>query len=96
MHALKLLVNEEGRPLTYHALRSRFDRARIEAAKQNIGLASEIQHFQFRDLRAKAGTDTTESSGDIRKAQKQLGHTTVTTTERYVRDRRGALSDPTK
>lgn len=52
--------------------------------------------FQFRDLRATAGTDKTDSAGDIRKAQQQLGHQPVTTTEIYVRKRRGALTSPTK
>lgn len=96
IQALKLLVNEEGRPLTYSALRSRFDRARERAAAANPRLASDIHHFQFRDLRAKAGTDKTESTGDIRMAQKQLGHASVTMTENYVRDRLGTISDPTK
>jgi integrase len=52
--------------------------------------------FQFRDLRAKAGTDKADSAGDIRQAQQQLGHQSVTTTEIYVRKRRGALTSPTK
>ncbi|MCH9638976.1 MAG: tyrosine-type recombinase/integrase [Betaproteobacteria bacterium] len=52
--------------------------------------------IQFRDLRGKAGTDKTESSGDIRQAQKQLGHSNITTTETYVRQRKGEETDPTK
>ncbi|TYP80016.1 MULTISPECIES: tyrosine-type recombinase/integrase [Nitrosomonas] len=52
--------------------------------------------FQFRDLRAKAGTDKADSSGDIRQAQKQLGHKSVTMTEHYVRDRKGNKVTPTK
>ena len=53
--------------------------------------------FQFRDLRRKAATDKTESSGEIsRQAQKQLGHTTVTMTEHYVRGRKGNKDTPTK
>jgi integrase len=44
---------------------------------------------------ATSATDKTESS-DIRQAQKQLGHTTVTMTEHYVRGRRGDLVKPTK
>ncbi len=35
----------------------------------------------MRDLRAKAGTDKAESSGDIMQAKDQLGHTTVVMTE---------------
>jgi integrase len=48
------------------------------------------------DLRAKAGTDKADSSADIREAQKQLGHTTVTMTEHYTRNRRGAKVTPTR
>jgi integrase len=69
-------------------LRSHFDAAR-EAA--GVSKAS----FQFRDLRAKAATDKTESS-DIRDAQKQLGHTTIGMTKHYVRGRRGEKVSPTK
>jgi integrase len=85
----KLLVNEDGQPLTYGALRSRFDKARNAA---NI----EKSTFQFRDLRAKAGTDKTDSTGDIREAQKQLGHASLSTTEGYIRKRRGEKVTPTK
>lgn len=84
-----LIVNEKGEKLGPEALRSRFDSARKKA-----GVAK--QSFQFRDLRAKAGTDKTETSGDIRQAQKQLGHTSVSMTEDYVRNRRGSKSTPTK
>jgi len=84
----RLLVNEEGQPLTYETLRSRFDKAREEAG---IPFAE----FQFRDLRAKAGTDKTDSEG-VRAAQGQLGHKSVTTTEIYVRKRRGQKVTPTK
>ncbi|MGQ5525546.1 tyrosine-type recombinase/integrase [Chitinimonas sp. PSY-7] len=75
LRVLKLIVNEELRPLTTSALRSRFDKARIIAAEANPELATEIAEFQIRDLRAKAGTDVVEKSqGNMRKAQKQLGH----------------------
>lgn len=52
--------------------------------------------FQLRDLRAKAGSDKSESTGDILKVRDQLGHTTVTMTERYIRDRKGQKVTPTK
>lgn len=84
VHATALVVDEAGRRLTRDQLRYRFDKAR-EAA----GVA-----FQLRDLRAKAGTDRAESAGDVRQAQKLLGHTSVTTTERYIRNRRGAKVKP--
>jgi hypothetical protein len=49
---------------------------------------------QFRDLRAKAATDKAESSGDMRHAQEQLGHSTMGMTEHYVRDRKGKKVTP--
>ncbi len=85
----RLLVNEEGQPLGKYALRFRFDSARTAAGIHG-------NDFQFRDLRAKAATDKTDQSSDIRKAQQQLGHTSVTMTETYVRKRRGQKVTPTK
>ncbi|NMV36965.1 tyrosine-type recombinase/integrase [Ralstonia insidiosa] len=84
-----LVVNESGQRLGRDALRSRFDKAREEAG-------IEKDAFQFRDLRAKAGTDKTDSAGDIRQAQKQLGHASIAMTERYVRNRRGDKIEPTR
>jgi integrase len=84
-----LIVNEKGERMTLDTLQRRFREARRAA-----GIADE--DFQFRDLRAKAGTDKTDSTGDIRQAQKQLGHTSVTMTEHYVRNRRGDKVKPTK
>lgn len=52
--------------------------------------------IQLRDLRAKTGTNKTDSAGGIRQAQRQLGHTTVTMTEHYTRKRRGDKVTPTK
>lgn len=49
-----------------------------------------------RDLRAKAGTDKAESSGDILQARDQLGHTTVVMTENYIRKRIGKKVTPTR
>lgn len=67
--------------MTPAMLRSRFDKAKKAAG---IGRAE----FQLRDLRAKAGTDTAESSGDTPKARDQLGYTTVVMTKHYIRERR--------
>lgn len=86
---VRMIVTEEGKAMTASMLRGRFDKAR-EAAK--IPKAD----FQFRDLRAKAGTDKAESSGDILKARDQLGHTTVVMTEQYIRDRKGKKITPTR
>ncbi|CAG8866445.1 hypothetical protein PS861_01462 [Pseudomonas fluorescens] len=70
-------------------LRGRFDLARDAA-----GVAK--SELQMRDLRAKAGTDKAESSGDILQARDQLGHTTVVMTEQYIRNRKGKKVSPTK
>ena len=48
--------------------------------------------FQFRDIRAKAATDT----GDLTHAQKLLGHKTRNMTESYTRDRQGKKVSPLK
>lgn len=84
-----LVVNEEGERLMRDALRFRFDRARLAARVQK-------DLFQFRDLRAKAGTDKAESAGDIRAAQLQLGHRSLKMTEHYVRERKGDKVGPTR
>ncbi|WP_321857220.1 tyrosine-type recombinase/integrase [Paraburkholderia tropica] len=83
----RLIVDENGRPLGRAALRFRFDRAR-EAA----GILKD--DFQFRDLRAKAGTDK-EDASDLRGAQSLLGHGSVAMTEHYVR-KRGVKVTPTR
>lgn len=87
VYSTRFIVNEYGRPIGVHAMSLRWAKA-CEKAKV-VGL-------QFRDLRAKAGTDKTESEGDIRQAQKQLGHSNVRTTEVYIRRRRGDKVTPTK
>ncbi len=75
-----LIRNENGQPLTRDALRSRFDKAREEAGVS----------FQFRDIRAKAATDT----GDLAHSQKLLAHKNRQMTERYVRARIGERIKP--
>ena len=55
-----------------------------------------IRQFQFRDLRAKGGTDKVAADGDVRSAQKLLGHGSQKTTEIYIRQRRGESVNPTK
>ncbi len=89
IRSLSLIVDIQGKRLTACALRGHFDRDRELA-----GINKEL--FQFRDLRGKAATDKTESSGDIRQAQKQLGHTNLSMTETYVRQRKGDKVKPTK
>ncbi len=75
-----LLQDFDGQSLSYCALRSRFDKAREQAGVS----------FQFRDLRAKAATDTK----DLAHAQKLLGHKNRITTEIYTRNRKGEAVKP--
>ena len=86
VHCTRLVVNQSGHPIGVNAL-SRYWKAACEAAG--------ISGYQFRDLRAKAATDTEEASGNIRDAQRQLGHTSVRMTEHYSRNRKGAKVMPT-
>jgi len=58
---LALINNMKGEQMTQSMLRGAFDRARIAAKEKYPALAEEIAKFQFRDLRAKAGTDKEES-----------------------------------
>lgn len=92
---LALLAMENGQPMSYSMLRSRFDQARLDAAKAHPELTEAIKAFQFRDLRAKAATDKAEKSG-IHAAQRQLGHTTIAMTGHYVRGRLGDKTEPTQ
>jgi integrase len=74
------LVQVDGAPLTYKMLHERFLKACADAG----------QDYQFRDLRAKAATD----SPGKEKAQELLGHQSITMTEDYVRQRRGEMVAP--
>lgn len=75
-----IIQDEDGQPLSQFALRSRFDKARRAAGVS----------FQFRDLRAKAATDT----GDLAHSQKLLAHKNRDMTEHYVRQRKGERVKP--
>lgn len=86
VHAIQLLVTENGRPMTSAMLRTRFDAARDAA---NIPK----NDFQFRDLRATAATGLDETSG-LRAAQALLGHTTEGMTADYVRHKVGKRVKP--
>lgn len=89
VRSTRLIVAEDGTPMTEAMLRRRFD-----VAREATGV--EKAEFQMRDLRAKAGTDKAESSGDIMQAKDQLGHATVGMTEQYIRNRKGKKVMPTK
>lgn len=75
-----LIQDDDGKPLGTFGLRSRFDKARKLAGVD----------FQFRDIRAKAATDT----GDLAHSQKLLGHRNREMTEHYVRQRVGERVQP--
>ena len=75
-----LIQDESAQPLTQFALRSRFDKARTLAKVA----------FRFRDIRAKAATDT----GDLAHSQKLLGHRNRDMTKHYVKARIGERVKP--
>lgn len=81
VHAITLLVNEDGEPLTPAMLRNRFDDARAAAGIDKAD-------FQFRDLRAKAATEADDATG-TKSAQSLLGHTTEGMTASYIRHKAG-------
>jgi integrase len=109
--SLALVRREDGQPLSYFAMDGRFENARkaaaetlekaaVDACDDEIASrlresARAVREFQFRDLRAKAGTDKADTAG-IQAAQRQLGHNSVKTTEIYVRARVGEKVKPTR
>jgi integrase len=88
VYSTRLIVNKYGRPIKANAM----SRHWAEARK----LAKLDGNLHFRDLRAKAATDKEELTGNIREAQKLLGHANVSMTEHYTRNRLGAKSSPTR
>lgn len=97
----QLFIDEDGNGVTYSMMSQRFRRLRKKLVAQlklegNEKMASAVAAYQLRDLRGKAGTDTANSSGDIRTAQKQLGHKNLAMTEHYIKNRRGDRVNPTK
>jgi len=88
VRSLALVVNEKGQALSVSALDNRFEDARRAAGV-------DLNAFQFRDLRAKAGTEK-EEQGTILDAQHLLGHASANTTRGYVRNRKGKLVKPTR
>jgi integrase len=78
-----LLCNEDGSAVSPYQLRQRFEKARADAGVD----------FQFRDIRAKAGTEASMHGG-MDHAQKLLGHKHVTMTQHYVRARIGERVEP--
>jgi integrase len=77
-----LIQDDDGKLPGTCCLRWRFDEARTLAGVD----------FQFRDIRAKAATDT----GDLAHSQKLLGHHNREMTEHYVRARIGERVQPSR
>lgn len=95
--SMHLIRNEDEQHLTYSALAQRFQDIRAAAIKQATeqgqhALAAQLRSFQFRDLRAKAGSDMPS----LKAAQDLLGHESATMTEHYIRARMGAKVRPVK
>lgn len=76
--SMYLLCDRQGQRLTYHALYARFRKALGDAK------------WQFRDIRAKAASD----SPDLKRAQQLLGHETEQTTAAVYRRARGDVVSP--
>lgn len=76
IQSIYLLSDERGQRLTYDMLMGRFNKARGDAT------------WQFRDIRAKAATD----SPDLKRAQELLGHAKETTTTVYRRSKSAVVS----
>lgn len=95
VYTLRLIFSNRGKEISLHNLQEMFSRARKSAIETHPELAESIKKFQFRDLRAKAGTDKADTE-NIRSAQLQLGHKNISMTEHYVRARKGEKVTPTR
>ena len=80
-----LFKNSRGGRLTRDVLGRHFLALRKQLQTEHPELAEELANFQFRDLRAKSGTDAYLMTGDKNAARQQLGHTTEAMTNRYIR-----------
>lgn len=88
-----LFKDRRNNPLSRNTLTRNFASTKAIAMQKNLALKDDIAAFQFRDLRAKAGTDKSLADGD-EAARKQLGHTSLVMTKRYIR--KTPIIDPTK
>lgn len=74
----------KNKAMTADKLAKVFARLRRKVIKLHPEHAGALQKFQFRDLRAKSGTDKAMAEGE-EAARQQLGHTTVKMTKSYIR-----------
>lgn len=79
-----LFYSKKGLPLTSVQLNSLFKKVRLHTIQAHPEYEDQIKNFQFRDLRAKSGTDKAMSQGE-EAARQQLGHTSVKMTKTYIR-----------
>lgn len=79
-----LFKTQNGSQLTVVNLRKQFFTLRNKIIEHYPEFTQELKSFQFRDLRAKSGTDKAISQGE-EAARQQLGHTTVKMTKTYIR-----------
>lgn len=84
----RLVLNQYGRPVQPRTVTEW-----LRQVRETTGI--DANAFQFRDLRAKAGTDKEDTQG-MAAAKDQLGHSTEKMTARYVRHRLGKRVTPTK
>lgn len=81
-----LLINSRGSALTVNTMEKRFIKIRQAAIEKYPELEQELKECQFRDLRAKSGTDVYLSADSVEAAQRQLGHSDGKITRRvYIR-----------
>lgn len=79
-----LFTTKKGEKMTARKLGKRFIVYREHAIKAHPEYEKELTAFQFRDLRAKSGTDIAMTAGE-EMARQQLGHTSVQMTKTYIR-----------
>ena len=80
-----LFSHNNGKQIAVKTISKRFHSARQRAIDLHPELKKELLACQFRDLRAKSGTDAFLKSDSVESAQKQLGHTSADMTRRYIR-----------
>ena len=78
-----IVTNAKGQPFANITFRRAFDDARNKAAAEAAAAGEKFTRFQFKDLRAKAATDSSSQTT----AQKLLGHKNAATTVIYRRDK---------
>lgn len=83
-----LVVSQYGRPVQRRTVSEW-----LKQVREATGIPAD--DFQFRDLRAKAGTDKEDTQG-MAAAKDQLGHANESMTAHYVRHRLGKKVSPTR